>query len=109
MTAPTPQSQSDEDRRRIDLTRAQQWVLHHVMVSRCEQARADRRTPRWWTVDVIEKLEDDVFVFSPFEARRLWSDLAEYAGDPGTDPREAATARAVVEELEDTFGIPREE
>jgi len=101
---PPVSHRSHGDPRRIDLTRAQQWVLHHVMVSRCRRARADRRTPPWWTVDVVEKVEDGVLALSPFEARRVRVDLREFADDAATPAEDARAALAVVEEIEHTFG-----
>jgi len=103
MTATSPES--DGDPRRIDLTRPQEWVLHHAMVTRCERARADRRTPPGWTLDVIEAVEDGVTSFTPFEARRLQADLEEYARDPETSPGDVRAARAVVAKLERTFDL----
>ncbi|PSQ19538.1 hypothetical protein BRD00_01345 [Halobacteriales archaeon QS_8_69_26] len=101
MTTTAPESH--EDPRRIELTRAEQWVLHHVLVARCERARADRRTPPWWTVDAIEKLENGAPSFTPFEARRLRTDLNEYAEVPETPTEDAEAARTVAEKLERTF------
>lgn len=95
---------SHDGSRQVDLTRSQQWVLHHVMVSRCRRARADRRTPPWWTVDVVEKVEDGVLALSPFEARRVRVDLREFAYDAATPAEDARAALAVVDEIERTFG-----
>lgn len=96
----TTTQESGDDARRIDLTRTQQWVVHHVMVARRERARSERRTPPWWTRDVIERVEDGTVSFTPFEARRVRRDLEEYARGPGTPPGDVAAARAAAEQLE---------
>jgi len=95
------------ERKTVDLDREQQWVIHHVMVSRVERARGADRTPPWWVTDTVEQVEArERPGFTAFQAWRLRRDLAEYAGDVDTSAAESRRALAVVEALEDRYESP---
>ncbi len=104
MSTTAPDSHADA--RRVELSRTEQWVLHDVMVSRCQEAQADRRTPPWWAVGVVEKLEGGTPAFTDFEAWRVCRDLDEYASDEAVPPEEADAARSIVEQLRSEFDPP---
>jgi len=95
------------ERETVDLDREQQWVIHHVMVSRVERARAEDRVPPWWVTDAVEQVEEPgTPAFTAFQAWRLRRDLAEYAADDDTPKAESEQALAVVRTLEDRYESP---
>ena len=102
---------------RLDLTRAEQWVVHHVMLNEIERRRENDEAPPWWAIDVIEKLEDRPVPdgtgapsgersFTCYEAWRLRRALAAYADRSETPDRDVTLAVDVIHQLEETFVEP---
>lgn len=104
MTTTAPNA--DADRRQVDLSRVEQWVLHDVLLTRCETARENERTPPWWAVDVLQKVEEGTTSLTPFEAHRIRNDIQEYLDEDDTPEMDASSAKAIVREIDATFETP---
>lgn len=100
----------------LNLERAEQWVLHHVMVEHVDQAYDESTSPPWWAVSVVGKLEtggaagptpgtgvtlDDRL--TTFEAWRIRHALEEYVDDADVPEADADLARGIVEALDAKF------
>lgn len=102
------------DTTRLDLSRDEQWIVHHVMLRAIEARQDEGQAPPWWALDVIEKLEDrpvdgSVSVDRPFtcyEAWRLRRALASYAERAETPEEDVALAVRVAERLDERFVEP---
>lgn len=92
------------DVKHVDLDPAQQWVLHHLMADRVDQAWERHDSPPWWAVDVVEKLERGDLSFSTFEAWRLRRDLLEYIEE--APDRDTEDAESILSALETAFETP---
>lgn len=100
----------------LDLSREEQWVLHHVLLDRIElevQAPADTDPPPLGVFQVFEKLDTPTNTetatqqFTPCELQCLHEQLRQYAGEstiPAHDqdiaaqllPRLAKSARSAL-------------
>lgn len=92
------------DVKRLELSPAEQWVLHHLMLDRVDRAREQYDSPPWWAVDVVEKLERGELSFSTFEAWRLRQDLRRYIEE--APDRDADEAESILATLETAFESP---
>ncbi|GAA0673238.1 hypothetical protein ACFQDG_10145 [Natronoarchaeum mannanilyticum] len=97
------------------MSRAEQWVVHHVMLQQVEAHREDGESPPWWAINAIEKLEDRPVEestagtdrpFTCYEAWRLRRALSEYAEQPETPEDDVAAAVGLVRRLDETFVEP---
>ena len=103
----------------LGLSRAEQWVLHHVMVRAIEAAHDAHEQPPWWAIGVAQKLElavgdhpsatdwvIDSEALSCFEAWRIRRALLTYAGGEEVPESDAAVAMAIVTRLDERFEPP---
>lgn len=92
---------------RLELSRAEAWVVHHVVLTHLleEEALEDDDQP-WWALETIQKLESGVKRFTAFEAWRLRCALLDYVQDDETPEADVALGVAVVESIEDAFDEP---
>jgi hypothetical protein len=89
----------------VEFSRAEEWVVHHVMLDQLTGADADEEQP-WWALGIASKLEAGMLAFTPFEAWRLRRDLRAYASDRCTPDEDAQLAEAVVERIDERFDPP---
>lgn len=100
----------------LDLSRAEQWVLHHVMVEHVDRAYDEAETPPWWAVSVAGKLETEGDAgptpgtgvalgdkLTTFEAWRIRHALLEYADRADVPEPEAELARGLVDLFDAEF------
>jgi hypothetical protein len=95
---------SNTNLQHVDLSREQQWTLHHRMVDLLDDARDDSSPPPWWAMKVVEKLEADSFTLTAFEAWRIRQDLQEYVEEAHDGEREVA--RDILGQLDAAFDAP---
>lgn len=65
----------------LNLSREEQWVIHHVMLDRMEleaQAPTDTDPPPLEVYRVFEKLETSIHWFSQREGKCLRTELSQY-------------------------------
>jgi len=105
------------DASRLEMSRAEQWVVHHVMLQQVETYQEDGESPPWWATEVVEKLEDRSVVdeeatattdqpFTCYEAWRLRRALTDYAEQPTTPESDVTTAVTLAQRLDETFVEP---
>jgi|AntRauTorcE11898_2_1112593.scaffolds.fasta_scaffold33979_1 hypothetical protein len=100
----------------LDLTRAEQWVLHHVMVEHVDRAYETHDAPPWWAVSIAGKLETGGTAgpspgtgvqlgdrVTTFEAWRIRQALVEYADRVDVPSEDTELAWRIVERLEAEF------
>ncbi len=93
------------DAQPVELSRAEEWVIHSLMLDQLTDETTDGDQP-WWALGIASKLESGVHLLSPFEAWRLRRDLREYADADGTPPEDADLAEAVAERIDRRFDPP---
>jgi len=93
------------DAQPVEFSRAEEWVIHSVMLEQLTGESTDGDQP-WWALGIASKLESGVHLLSPFEAWRLRRDLCEYAADDETPPEDADLAESVVERIDARFDPP---
>jgi len=100
----------------LNLSRSEQWVLHHVMVGHVDRAYDEAQSPPWWAVSVAAKLESVGDAgpspgagvelgdcFTTFEAWRIRRALVDYADRTDVPEGDARHAWRIVERLEREF------
>lgn len=88
----------------LDLTRAERWVVHAVMLRELEAAAEADRTPPWWAHAVLEQVEDDELSLTCFEAWRVTRALEAYLDD--APDRDVESARSVIDRLDAAYEAP---
>ncbi|MFC6953867.1 hypothetical protein [Halorubellus litoreus] len=91
---------------RLVLSRAEAWVVHHVVLAHLLDEDADADEQPWWALEAAEKLEGDDARFTAFEAWRLRCALLDYAGEDGTPDADVALSVAIVDRIEREFDGP---
>lgn len=87
----------------LDLSRDEQWILHHVVLDRMEleaQAPADTDAPPVALYRVFEKLEAGTYRFSQREYDCLRDEVREYVECAETPERDRPVAERLLDELE---------
>jgi len=90
---------------RLELSRAQAWVVHHVVLEHLLEGDRDGDQP-WWALDAVRTLEAGEAEFTAFQAWRLRCALLDHAADPETPDPDVTHARAVADRIERTFDGP---
>lgn len=112
---PVTRTVPPRDRTRIDMSRAEQWVVHHVVLDAIEASYEARESPPWWALSVLEKLEDRPVrecdddggpTFSCYEAWRVRNALTAYAEAPETPTADVTAAVDVARRLDTAFVEP---
>lgn len=106
MSSPPPETETHE----VTLSRDEQWVVHHVLVSRIDDAYdADESPPTWAleALEVIEAIESDEHAetFTGRQARELATLLETYL-DGDVPKRDAVHGSAIFDRLESTLESP---
>jgi len=98
-------STADTDAGALDLTRSEQWVLHHAMLCELEAAADADESEPWWAIAVLEQVETDgALALTCFEAWRVTRSLRSYAAD--APDRDVDAAEAVAERLSAAYESP---
>lgn len=86
----------------LELSREEQWMLHHVMLDRMElEARSPAETdpPPVAVYRVFEKLETGTHRFSRCERRCLRAELCQHAEAMDTPERDRPLATQILDKL----------
>lgn len=99
MSSSPPETETYE----VTLSRDEQWVAHHVLSNRLDDALEADETPPEWTLDVLETLEadGDTERLTGTQADRLYDALATYVDREETPDRDISDGATVLERLED--------
>ena len=87
----------------IDLSLAESWVVHHVLLDSIGLASGEdpSQTPPDWVVRILRKIEADDFDFSPLELDHVCHELSKYARAEETPTADRRLARQVIDRAED--------
>lgn len=88
----------------IELSRAEQWVVHHVLLDSVGLARTGAEDPPECVLDILEKLESGDHAFTPFELDHIRYACDVYIHAPATPERDRGIATAVVDRVDDALG-----
>ncbi|WP_222916299.1 hypothetical protein [Natrinema sp. SYSU A 869] len=98
MSSSPPETETYE----VTLSRDEQWVVHHVLANRLDEALdADERPPEW-VLKAVETLETDGDTdrFTASQANRIYDALAAYVDHEETPDRDIDHGMVVLERLE---------
>ena len=104
MSTESPPDQTPTNR--LALSRAEAWVVHHVVLAHLLEEDAASDDQPWWALETAAKLEAGEDRFTAFEAWRLRCALLDYAGSDGTPDADVALSIAVVDRIESEFDGP---
>ena len=89
----------------FELTRSEQWVLHHAMLEELEAAVSEGESEPWWALAVLEQVESDGGPsLTCFEAWRVKESLRAYA--ERAPERDVDAAREVADRLAAAYESP---
>lgn len=95
--------QNEREQLSLDLSREEQWVVHHVLLDRIESERQspeDADPPSLAVFRAFEKLEAGTHRFSPSECRCLEDELRQYADADGIPDCDLAATKRVLKQIE---------
>ncbi|RQG88787.1 hypothetical protein EA462_10290 [Natrarchaeobius halalkaliphilus] len=101
MSSPPPETETHE----VTLSIEEQWVVHHVLADRVDEALDAEKTPPSWTMSAFETIEsdDDPETFTGRQIRNLSGELATYVDRDETPERDLVHGSAVLERFEDAL------
>ncbi|WP_138798045.1 hypothetical protein [Halostella sp. PRR32] len=88
----------------LDLTRAERWVLHDVMLRELEAAAEAEESPPWWAHAVLEQVEANDLALTCFEAWRIKRALETYVKD--APERDLEPTASVIDQLDAAYEAP---
>jgi hypothetical protein len=88
----------------VDLTRAEQWVLHDVMLRELEAAAEAEQSPPWWAHAVLEQVEEGDLTLTCFEAWRVKRALEAYVED--APERDLRPTWSLIDQLDAAYEAP---
>ncbi|NGM69872.1 hypothetical protein G6M89_12775 [Natronolimnobius sp. AArcel1] len=98
MSSPPPEAETYD----IDLSRDEQWIVHHALVDHADALIDDGDTPPSWVLAALETVESDgENTFTSYQARQLSVILCDYVERSGTPADDAAHGSAVIDALDD--------
>lgn len=92
----------------LDLSRAQQWVLHHVLLDRIELGANAPETvdpPSPAVYRAFDKLDHGSVRFTRRERHRLCEEVRRYAEAAETPDRDRPTAERVLAKFRDSLAV----
>ncbi|MFP8954677.1 hypothetical protein ACLI4Z_17170 [Natrialbaceae archaeon A-arb3/5] len=103
MSSPPPETETHE----VTLSRAEQWVAHHVLANRVDDALDADESPPAWAVSLVETIEsDETNALTRQQLAELADELTHYLDREETPQQDAVHGSAVLERLEDALESP---
>lgn len=98
MSSSPPETETYE----VTLSRDEQWVVHHVLSNRLDEAIDADEQPSEWVLEAIEAVETDGDSdrFTGRQVDRIYDRLAAYVDRKETPDRDVDHGSAVLERLE---------
>ncbi len=96
MSSTPPETETYE----VTLSRDEQWVVHHVLSTRVDDAIDDEETPPEWAIELFEAIESDSETFTDLQVRRLHDALETYLDREETPQQDVVHGSAVLDRLE---------
>ena len=84
----------------ITFSTDEQWVVHHVLSNRVDDAVDNEEQPPEWTVELFETIESDTETITGYQAARLHDALETYLDREGTPQQDVEHGSAVLDRLE---------
>ncbi|OIB57465.1 hypothetical protein [Natrialba sp. SSL1] len=93
---------SETEHHDVTLSREEEWVVHHSLVDRVDDALDEESTPPSWTLSLVETVEsnDETEQFTTAQIRRLTTLLTEYVDREETPSRDVEHGRAAIDRLD---------
>lgn len=90
----------------IDLSPAEQWVVHHVMLDSIGLARPQPtpEEPPEWVIEILQKVEGEDHEFTPLELDHIQHECSAYARDTQTPDSDRELATAIAERIDEVLG-----
>ena len=99
MSSPTPEPETLE----VTLSREEQWVVHHVVTARIDEAIDAEETPPEWALEALETIEAGTETFTGRQATSLVDLLESYLADESVPESDLVHGAAVRDRLEETL------
>ncbi|WP_226004371.1 hypothetical protein [Natrinema salinisoli] len=98
MSSSPPETETYE----VTLSRDEQWVVHHVLSNRLDEALDADETPPEWVLEGVETLETDGDTdrLTAPQADRIYDVVAAYVDQEETPDRDVAPGSSVLDRLE---------
>ena len=91
-TMSTPPQETDSID--VHLSREEQWVVHHVLTRRADDAMDENETPPAWLLELAHTIESGPDPFDRSQATKLVDALSEYIDATTTPDRDLEHARS---------------
>ena len=89
----------------VELTRPQQWVVHHVLTKRADEAIDACESPPRWLLETVDTVESGGTTFTRRQARKLHDAVSSYAAADETPDRDREPANAVARRLANVVDV----
>ena len=98
MSSSPPETETYE----VTLSRDEQWVVHHVLSNRLDEAIDADEAPPEWVLEVFDTLETDGDTdrLTGYQADHIYTELSAYVDREETPDRDVDDGSAVLEQLE---------
>ncbi|QFU82833.1 DUF7853 family protein [Natronorubrum aibiense] len=99
MSSPQPEKTETHE---VTLSRDEQWVTHHLLVSYLDESIDEGENAPEWIVESIEAVEDAerTAVLTNGQARNLFEAMTSYVDDGEVPERDAVHGSTVADRLE---------
>ncbi|WP_254762885.1 hypothetical protein [Natrinema marinum] len=101
MSSSPPETETYE----VTLSRDEQWVVHHVLSNRLDEALDAQDTPPEWVLEVLEAIEteENTERLTGHQADHVYDALAAYVDREETPDRDIDPGSAVLDRLENAL------
>ncbi|ELY99292.1 DUF7853 family protein [Natrialba asiatica] len=93
---------SETERHEVTLSREEEWVVHHSLVARVDEALDEDASPPSQILTLVELVEsnDNTGRFTQSQLQRLSTLLTDYLDREETPSRDVEFGRSVIDELD---------
>ncbi|RQG91064.1 DUF7853 family protein [Natrarchaeobius chitinivorans] len=94
---------SEAETHEVALSREEQWVVHHVLAARVDDALDADETPPAWALAAFDAIESDENpeTFTHRQVRRIANELSGYLDSETTPEQDLVHGSSVLERFED--------
>lgn len=98
MSSQPPETETHD----IELSRAEQWIAHHALVRRIDEALDDDESPPSWAIEVLETIESagNTETLTGYQARRLYDVVTDFVERSEAPAGDIEHGSAVIDRLE---------
>ncbi|WP_049926632.1 DUF7853 family protein [Halopiger goleimassiliensis] len=99
MSSPAPEPETHE----VTLSREEQWVVHHALTTRIDEAIDADEEPPEWALEALDAIEAGRETFTGRQATALVDLLERYLDEKPVPESDSVHGSAVRDRLEDTL------